>query len=340
MRITPNVYNTEPQTKTPSVNYQKAYTATASTAAAAMPQKNIAFGSLKSGFSKWLSNIANRGFFTEFLILDTLSMISPRVWIGLNRDKEKTGHYNYKAGAEEAGREVFSGPSIFLIPMAIMTAYKHFKPASHMPHESLHTFTNTMKELTNEITPEALKNKAELDKKLAEKMYNKAFGDFKLEENAKLKSEFIDILTSEKSKDKNKAFNNLIETINKSNKIEAPNDSKIIKLGEKVKLDAAEFYDDFHCYSKDITAKLTKQNFASEVAQNAKKGATEFLETITKSRGRAKVANALLGFFAVGAFLMYLPKLTQLDKTSPAMESAKRAQEEAQAEIGGANENK
>lgn len=333
MRITPCNYNTEPLNQSSS-NYQRAYMPIAKT-----QQDSVSFGSFKSGVSKWVNKIASGNFFTEFLILDTLSMISPRVWIGLNRDKDKTGQYNYKAGAEEAGREVFSGPSIFLIPMAVMMLFRHYAPASHMSYDSLQSLTSVMNEVTQNSKPEMLKNKAELDKKFAEKLFDKSFGDFDITDKNKLKSQFTDLLTGERSKAKRKEFEELIVKINNSNKKGAPADSLAIEFG-KAKTTTLELFEDFHNYSKDVINKLTKQNFVTGAAENLKNNAKEFLEKMQKTRANAKTATAITGFFAVGAFLLYLPKLTQVSKTSPAMESAKRAQKEGAMKAGGANENK
>ena len=109
---------------------------------------------------------------------------------------------------------------------------------------------------------------------------------------------------------------------------------------EKVTQSATDLYGDFHNYSKDIITKLTKQNFVTSNAENLKNNAKEFLEKVQKSRAHIKTATAVAGFFAVGTFLLYLPKLVQVSKTSPAMESAKRARKEGEMEAGGANENK
>ena len=197
MKITP-CNNTEPLNQS-APNSGRAYAPTAE-----MPNDSVSFGSFKSGFTKGVNKVASGNFFTEFLILDTLSMISPRVWIGLNRDKEKTGEYNLKAGAEEAGREVFSGPSIFLIPTAIMSIIKHYAPASHTSHDTLSAFTSIMNEVTQEAKPETLKDKAAMDKKLAEKLFDKSFADFSLNDKNTLKSQFTELLIGEKSKAKHK----------------------------------------------------------------------------------------------------------------------------------------
>lgn len=336
MKVNPNNYNAE-RPKADSLPQRRVISQFSNN------QDSVSFGSFKSGVSKYVNKIAGGNFFTEFLIVDTLSMISPRVWIGLNRDKDKTGEYNLKAGAEEAGRELFSGPSIFLIPMAVLSIIKHYAPASHIPHETLYSFNSIMNEVTQKANPGTFKDKSTLDKKFAQKIFDKSFGDFDLKDKGKLKSEFVNLLTGEKSKAKNKEFEELVIRINNSNKKCAPINSKTVEF-ENLKMNTFELFEDFHNYSKDIINKITQRNFDKKSMKNYGDNVKEFLEKIRKSRATTKTATAIAGFLAVGSFLLILPKLVQVDKTSPAMESAKRARKEgkalALASIGGADENK
>lgn len=295
-------------------------------------KSGVAFGSAKGGFSKFMNKLGGGNFLVEFFVLDALSMIAPRVWIGLKRDREKLGHLNYQAGAEETVRECISGPSIFLIPMVIMHAYKKFRPASHIPDESMYNFTSTMHEITQESDANTLNNKGALDKKLAEKVFDKTFGDFPADNKDVFKTEFTKILTDDKSKTGKKQFESLIARINAANKNSAPINSNTIKFN-KLTLSSAELYEDFYDYSKDVVNRLTKQSFA-EKAKDVK----GFLEKLYKQRMRTKTLTAVTGFFALGAFLLYLPKIYKMSNISPAMQSADRARKEGE-ELGGANEN-
>lgn len=58
------------------------------------PNDSVSFGALpdnfKSKITKCLKTIGEKGFFVEFLIVDTISMLLPRVWVGLERDRDKT----------------------------------------------------------------------------------------------------------------------------------------------------------------------------------------------------------------------------------------------------------
>lgn len=319
-----------------------------------LSKDSVSFGnSLQKGLVKSFDWVDRKGFLVDFLIIDALSMITPRVLIGLNRDREKTGKINYKAGAEEAGRELTSGPSMMVIPIATLLAYRHFSPASHMEKSTLEGLTNSMKSVVNEADTELLTSHEDLNKKLAEKVFEDAFCDetkfkFDSEEAKGLKSRFIDLLNdstktekklfgNKEFKAKAKAFEEHVVLINNRNTITQPLDTKTVNL-KSGGVGASHLFEDFHNYSKDVVKKFVDKDFAKNNAENFKSSAVEFLEKAQKWRSFTKVATAMTGFLAVGAFLLYLPKLYQQGKVSPAMESAKRAS--AVSIEGGANENK
>ncbi len=323
-------------------------------------KNNVAFRGIGSAFKNGATNsfkfIERAGFFIEFLIVDTLSMILPRVIVGLNRDKEKTGKWNYKAGAEEALRESLSGPSMNLIPMGILAAFCAFKPAARSEKAALEGLNSNMSELIDKMPD--IKNKKALDKALASKLFEEAFGDKDID--SKLRKSFIDILT-ESPDTKKKLFNNevfknnmsqfeqIVNKINNTIKAKSAPDSpdcvtininkniieNNVKLTKKtpISVSAASLYEDFGNYSRDITEKLTKASFV----ENSTKEAKHFLSNLQKTRIGLKFAMGISSFIAVGTFLLYLPKFYQLSKTSPAEESAKLA---AQGTKGGINENK
>lgn len=307
---------------------------------------SVSFGSAKTGLVKVMDFIERKGFFCDFLVVDALSMIVPRVTIGLLRDRDKTGKFNYKAGAEEAGREVISGPSMMLIPIGAMQIYKHFAPATHMEKSTLKAFTNNLSKIAEEI-PDAkmLTNSEHLNNKLANNLFDNAFGKFDLDNKEQLKSKFNELLNTsttieKKFFSKNKDFMSAaakfeehVVEINNKNKLTPPTDTKIITLDAKAKtsVKAQELFEDFHNYSRDVVSKLTKKNFTKGVDAKA------FLEKIQVYRSLTKFAAATTGFLAVGAFLLHLPKIYQVSKVSPAMDSAQRACETATQ--GGADEN-
>lgn len=311
-------------------------------------RKNVAFGNAKGFATRAMETVIDGNFLVNFLVVDALSMIIPRIVIGLLRDKDKTGKLNYKAGAEEAGREVISGPSMMFIPMAIVAGYKKFAPATHMGANTLKAFTNHMTEVAK--TSDA---KTDLHNKFADKLFDDAFANHDLKNRDDLKKEFTKLLNESTNVEKkffgkNEPFKNAmakfeehVSLINNQNGKEAPGDAKALVLdtgipakdGKKIKanVSAGQLFEDFHNYSKDVLAKFKKQTFAN--GENA----AEYISKLQRNRAFAKISNGVVGFLAVGAFLLHLPKIYQMGKVSPAMESAKRAQQEAAK--GGTNEN-
>lgn len=333
---------------------------------------SVNFGSAKSGAAKILDYVNKKGFFAEFLIIDTFSMIIPRIWIGLNRDKENTGHLNYQAGMEEAGREVVSGPSMFLIPMGIFELIKHASPGAKIQKNTMEALSSAMRDVIQETSDaKTLKNKEKLSKKLSEKLFDKAFGDFNIAQKQQTKQKFVDILNRPSAKIAE--FNELVKEINITNKAKTTLDSgalnfkneenlidnpstKFSKFIDSIKnifntkkskpvseseainsINSSHFFKDFKHYSNDIINNFTKQNFAQNITGNSKNSAVSFLEKIQNKKSLTRVGGSIATYFAVGAFLLELPKLYIKNKVSPAMQSAKRAKLEAE---GGVNENK
>lgn len=320
---------------------------------------SVSFGGAAEGFKKASTGvfkfIDRAGFLVEFIILDALSMILPRIAVGLNRDRDKTGKWNYKAGAEEAGREIMSGPTMQIIPLAILTGVSALKPSSHMERSTLSTLTSNMKCVVEKSS--SLSDKSKLDRSLAEEIFENAYKGRDVDKN--LKEKFIELL-SKSSNCKKKLFNNevyknneaefvgLVSKINNKLSTEVGSLSPenlelfdtVIENGVKNKsklplsISSGDLYKDFGNYSRDIITKLSKCNFSENIVSKAQ---TQ-LETIKKSRLNLKVATAISAFFAVGGFLLYLPKLYQKGSVSPAEESARRARESVA--NGGANENK
>lgn len=316
-------------------------------------KNDVAFGSFSSSAKdfttrsfKWIDKM---GFFVEFLIVDAISLIVPRIWIGLKRDKDKTGHYNYKAGAEEAGREMTSGPSMNIIPMMFFAAMSMVKPATHIEKDTLHCLTHHISGAVTDLNGDL--NSKTLHKNFAGRLFDDAFGEFELDKKADYKEQFSGLLTDAKDlkersnisklfdkirgvkpdpyNDKANEFEKLIVEINNKNRkavTEAPKKLKLKgKDGISSTVGATELIKDFKDYSKDIISKLTKENVA-------KNQAGSFLQEITKRRIGIKYATTVAAFFALGSFLLYLPKLYQQGKTSPAEQSAKLAE-------GGCDEN-
>lgn len=334
------------------------------------PKDSVSFGGLNGGFAEGSKKVVSKvfdtilaNFFTTFLVVDSVSMIIPRIWVDLHRDKDKTGHFNYQAGAETAGREAMSGPSMNLIPMFILWAMNKKAPASHMERETLRGMTDSMQKAVQNLSSlEDIKDQKKLDETLAAQIFESTFPEdkFALTDRQALKSEFAKLLVDSKTvkpklifgksedyKNKLNAFTEFVSKIYNQNKNVAPADSQAImfdlisedKAG-KVSVSASHLFDDFHNYSKDVTQKLARKTFAKTTLEACKKEAVNALESMRKNRANIKIATTMTAFFAVGSFLLYLPKLYLKGKVSPAMNSVKRVQSETEPVKGGCDESK
>lgn len=97
----------------------------------------------------WMSKrIENGGKMVEFIILDLISLILPRTIAGLLRNQDKLGNLNWEAGLEELLRELTTGPSTFLIPLAfIIGARKTGSKSADIGFKFLHNFKNGVKKI-------------------------------------------------------------------------------------------------------------------------------------------------------------------------------------------------
>lgn len=82
------------------------------------------------------------GFAASFIAQDGIGMVAPRIYEGLNRNREKdengkkTGPLNWEFARREGIREVLSGPSAFLIPLGLLTLIKKFSGTANNVHVS------------------------------------------------------------------------------------------------------------------------------------------------------------------------------------------------------------
>lgn len=203
-----------------SNNYSRSNRLAIKQGAPKIANSNVSFGAInpKAGVVNLMNFIERHGFFAEFLILDFISLIAPRIAVGLERDRDKTGKWNIKAGSEEARRELFSGPSIFIIPALIMQGFKSYNPATFIPKENLARMTEIFKSVVSDKTaPETIKNTEELTKTYAGALFDDAFKEFKLPNREELRSEFIKRIMAQDKKpegfiNKVKAFCGFIES--------------------------------------------------------------------------------------------------------------------------------
>lgn len=88
--------------------------------------KDVAFGNASNLIVMFMDGIERGGFVASFMAQDCCGMVAPRIYEGLNRNKEETGHLNWDFAKREGLRECLSGPSVFVIPWAILSVIKKY----------------------------------------------------------------------------------------------------------------------------------------------------------------------------------------------------------------------
>src|SRR5574344_1181082 len=71
-----------------------------------------------------MDSINRGGYIASFFAQDFLGTIFPRIYEGANRNRDKTGQYNWAFARREALRELLSGPSMFIIPLGLFALIK------------------------------------------------------------------------------------------------------------------------------------------------------------------------------------------------------------------------
>lgn len=103
--------------------------------------QNVAFGSAANAVVMFMDGIERGGFVASFMAQDFCGMVAPRIYEGLNRNKEETGHLNWDFAKREGIRECLSGPSVFVIPASILYFVKKYSgTANNVPVDFIKAF--------------------------------------------------------------------------------------------------------------------------------------------------------------------------------------------------------
>lgn len=102
------------------------------------------------------------GFAASFIAQDGIGMVAPRIYEGLNRNRQKdengkkTGPLNWEFARREGIREILSGPSAFLIPLGILSVVKKTSGTANNVH------VNHIEALGQDFASYASQNKAQM----------------------------------------------------------------------------------------------------------------------------------------------------------------------------------
>lgn len=269
--------------------------------------------------SKGINKIETGGILVDFLFVDFLGTVAPRTYLAYNRNKEELGHLNYKAGNEEVIRELLSGPSMFVVPLALIKLSKHvFGSASNIQFDTLnsitHSFKNTVKTSSN------TEDRTKLKEDFYRDVFNGAFENHSTPDKKEAVEKLVNHLTvGEATKKLDKAaVKQIVSDLNKSNSLHLTN-SHNVTLKDGFTKNVGDLATDLINYSKDVVTSISKK--ASSVV--SKDSLPEILEDLHKARTNGRKLTIAATILATGAFLYTIPILYQRNKTYPGVEGLK-----------------
>ncbi len=299
-------------------------------------------GSSIANANKWAMNhLEKGGFFAEFVLLDMIGLVLPRVYQGFQRNKEELGHLNYQAGTEEFLREFITGPSLFLIPIgAVILAGKALGKGvqinSNVMNKFKTIFKSTAKDLGKKIIDSDLINS---QKHFASKLFDNLFKEHpKLKDIIKegddvlasYKKRFTNILEksiSQNSKSDLKKsateFSDVIADINTTyfNGKKNTHSIDIVFDNKTYQTSATDLFEDARKYMQDIipSTKLSLNELADKSAESIKSNVNNIIDQLTEYREKGRRLLCVGGTAALAAFLSIIPKIYQRSKTNPAL---------------------
>lgn len=242
--------------------------------------KNVKFTGLdkvSNGFARGMEKLELGGFMAEFLVLDFLGMMVPRTYQAFMRNSEELGHLNYKAGAEEAIREMLTGPSMTLLPIAGLAAAKSiYKDASLINLDTQDKFKDTMMKVSEKVENKTHEN-------LKKSFYNEIFEEITIPHKATGKE--IDPKTGKNF------VNHLLEIEKAQNELNGLNKNFGKKWGytlHKIVAKPVEFVnrtikgDPFYEYKKLTESPQYKLN---QTIAEEKQGLTKLISDLNKTIG-------------------------------------------------------
>lgn len=284
---------------------------------------------------KAMNKLEKGGFFAEFVTLDLIGLVLPRVYQGFQRNKEELGHLNYQAGTEEFLREFITGPSLFLIPISlVILAGKALGKAVQINSKVFNKFTETFKSLNPASVKDAdvAKNQENFVKKLFNDLFvnNKSVQENNLTNVAKayekdFTEQIVESLGKE-GKDLKKARGSFVELIAKINASLFPNRKNTLGIeipaGTKTHVSSAvDLFDDTRKYVSDVipSVKLTIEDAIKNSKETIENVVKDSIDKISQVRINGRKLLCIGGTTALAAFLSIIPIIYQRSKSNPAL---------------------
>ena len=275
------------------------------------------------------------GFAASFIAQDGIGMVAPRIYEGLNRNRQtdengkKTGPLNWEFARREGIREILSGPSAFLIPLGILTIIKKASGTANNVHvDHINVLGKNFSDFAVK-NPTQLKNPAEFKKGYYAQVFENIFNNstdksFNVKEKAQhFADKLIEAETKRVNKDRKgagKIQSELIEEYMKIRKqFASPSSDElgvILKSEEKNKTvgsNIKRIIQSLSDYSGDALAKTNKYissqsgHTAEELAKDG--SLAKYVKNFNLHRAGTRVLSNFGMWGAVVAFYTLIPKL-------------------------------
>ena len=254
--------------------------------------------------------IENGGLFVSFTLQDMLGTNLPRPIMGLMRNsKENNGQKNTKFAAKELVREMLTGPSMFLIPMAMLGVGKHLLGKNiNVPMKFIQDFGDIHAKAPLNEAGEAISKKEFFSNTFAE-MIKKAKGEETISEATKTTAkEWAESLAGATDK---KSIKNTINTLTDNYTKIAKENAVNPKYTDftKVTLDKAsgsfKNATAFMMSYADDTVEKTKNYIKTNGADTA----TAFIKKMADGSTLKRLGTNAAMFACILGFLQVIPKL-------------------------------
>lgn len=272
------------------------------------------------------------GFAASFIAQDGIGMVAPRIYEGLNRNREKDengkkiGPLNWEFARREGIREILSGPSAFLIPMGIMAIIKKTSGTANNVHVShIEALGQNFADYAAKH-PDQLKNSSEFKKgyyaqileNALENSTDETFNGEQLKDKAKNFAEKL-VNSEEKraNKDKKNANKLQAEIVDEYMKLRkqysAPSGNELevsLKVSGKEKplgTNIRQLVQSLTDYSGDALEKVNKH-----LEKHANGNIDEYIKKFNTHRAGTRVLSNLGMWSAVVGFYTLIPKLYNL----------------------------
>lgn len=272
------------------------------------------------------------GFAASFIAQDGIGMVAPRIYEGLNRNREKDengkkiGPLNWEFARREGIREILSGPSAFLIPMGIMAIIKKTSGTANNVHVShIEALGQNFADYAAKH-PDQLKNSSEFKKgyyaqileNALENSTDETFNGEQLKEKAKSFAEkLVDSEEKRANKDKKNANKLQAEIVDEYMKLRkqysAPSGNELevsLKVSGKEKplgTNIRQLVQSLTDYSGDALEKVNKH-----LEKHANGNIDEYIKKFNTHRAGTRVLSNLGMWSAVVGFYTLIPKLYNL----------------------------